>query len=332
MRKIYVLDPFKEEHIEMMQAAATEGGFEVVSLWPKLQKCTLESKKQALIAECLKDAEVIVGQPVIELLQDPEINCPNLKFIQISWAGTDQYTRNSKLFPKDRILLANSSGAYGLIISQFVIGEILTLMLNFKDYHMQQADRVWERRGPIKSLDHAKVLIFGAGNIGSVTAKRLKGFDAHTIGVCRNTDKPREFFDELCTLNEAESYISDADVIIGCLPNTEQTEMYMNADRLKLMKRGSIIVNVGRGNFIDCMALNELLESGLIGGAGLDVTNPEPLPKDHPLWDNPKCFITPHASGASFDHLKETEDLICEIACDNIRRYVNGEKIRNSIF
>jgi len=91
-------------------------------------------------------------------------------------------------------------------------------------------------------------------------------------------------------------------------------------------------VNVGRGNFIDCMALNQLLKEDKIWGAALDVTNPEPLPEDHPLWNNPKCMITPHASGGAFDMAKETEDLLCSVVCDNISRYCQGKIIINKIY
>lgn len=94
----------------------------------------------------------------------------------------------------------------------------------------------------------------------------------------------------------------------------------------------AIIVNVGRGNFIDCMALDKLLSSGHLWGAALDVTNPEPLPQDHPLWNNPKCMITPHASGTTFKHLDATEDLLCGVVCDNLSKYYNGEPIGNRVY
>ena len=99
-----------------------------------------------------------------------------------------------------------------------------------------------------------------------------------------------------------------------------------------MIKKDAIIVNVGRGNFIDCMALDELLKNNHLWGAALDVTSPEPLPKDHPLWENPKCIITPHTSGVAFSHLKETEDLICDIVCENISKYIKEESLINRVF
>ncbi|SCP97925.1 D-2-hydroxyacid dehydrogenase [Anaerobium acetethylicum] len=323
MRNILILEPFREKHINLIKSAAKED-FTITQISGDYDEKELK--------DALKKAEIVIGQPPISFLQNPEINCPKLKLIQMTWAGTDQYTRSDLQFPKESVSLANASGTYGIIMSQFVVGMILSLMLNFKDYHIQQQQRVWDRRGPIQSLDHAKVLIYGAGDIGSAIAKRLSGFDAYIIGVCRNTDKQRAFFNELCSLDDAESYLPVADVVIGCIPNSDETNGYMNYRRLKAMKKGAIVVNVGRGNFIDGIALDELLSNGHLWGAALDVTNPEPLPKEHLLWSNPRCMITPHASGTAFEHLQATENLLCEIVCENISRYCNCEKIKNKIY
>ena len=323
MAKILIFDAFREKHIEAIKAAIGVN-HEVMALSPDSDEITLK--------DALKTVDIVVGQPPLHLLQEPEVNCPTLKFIQMTWAGTDICTRAAMSFPKERILLANASGTYGMVMSQFVIGMTLAIMLNFKKYHDQQQERVWLRQGPIKSLDCAKVLIYGAGDIGSHTAKRLQGFDAYTIGVCRNTSERRECFNELCTLEDSEKYLPEADVVICCIPNSEQTTGFMDDRRLGLMKKGAIIVNVGRGNFIDCMALNDKLNDGHLWGAALDVTNPEPLPEDHPLWANPRCMITPHASGVAFEHLPETEDLLCNLACENLGRYLSGGEIKNRVF
>lgn len=325
-RKLLILEPIQEKHLEEIKKTVKDS-FIIKQLKQLPNSCSREELKAEL-----KDAEIVIGQPPLDLLQNPEVNCPKLKLIQMTWAGTDIYTRSELDFPKDRIVLANASGAFGMVMSQFALGMILSLMFNFKDYHIQQQNRIWEKKGPVKSLDKAKVLIFGAGDIGSAIAKRLTGFDAHCIGVCRNAEKPREFFDELCSLEDAHRYLPEADVVVGCIPNTVETQGYMNYERLKSMKKDAILVNVGRGNFIDCMALDELLRQGHLHGAVLDVTDPEPLPKDHPLWDNAKCMITPHTSGTTFGHLDATEDLLCEIVCGNLSRYCKGEEIINRVY
>lgn len=320
-KEILILEPFKSHHLEQIKNAAGPD-FSITQILPSAD-CD-EAELKAAISR----AEIIVGVPKIELLQNPQTSCPNLKFLQMTWAGTDIYTRNVLPFPPN-VTLSNATGVYGLSISQFVICQILTLMLNFKAYHTQQQKKIWERRGPIQSLEGATVLIYGAGDIGSTTAKRLCGFDCHTIGVCRNTSKPRAYFNELCTLNNAEKFLPQADVVVCCIPNSEETAGYFDERRLRLMKTGAILVNVGRGNFIDNNALDKLLCEEKLWGAALDVTNPEPLPENHPLWENPRCLITPHTSGVAFNHLEETEDMLCALACENITNYRNHTKLRN---
>ena len=176
------------------------------------------------------------------------------------------------------------------------------------------------------------MLIFGAGDIGSCVAKRLSGFDvASIVGVCRDTSKPREGFDKLISLTRAESYLPESDIVVGCIPNTPETSGYFGEKRLHLMKEGAILVNVGRGNFIDMAALNSVLQEGHLQGAALDVTDPEPLPIKNPLWRNYRCSITPHVSGTAFGRCEGTEERICEICCDNLRRYRADEPLAHRV-
>ena len=145
-------EPFCTEHLDLIKEAA---GSEFT-----LQQLDAGCDENSL-EDAIKTAEIIVGQPPLKHLLPAETKCPELRFIQMTWAGTDQYTQSSIPFPKDRIALANARGAYGMIISQFVICQILSLMLNFKAYHNRQQNKTWERQGPILSLQNANVLIQG---------------------------------------------------------------------------------------------------------------------------------------------------------------------------
>jgi len=325
-RIILVLEPFDEDFTAELNALVKDSFC--------VKRAGYDDDE--LLKEELHNAEVVIGQPPLCMLTEPENNCPKLRFIQMTWAGTDIYTGTSQeaalSFPKERILLANASGAFGMIMSQFVVGMILSLMLGFKEYAHNQDRALWKKGGAIKSLDNASVLIYGAGDIGTCIAKRLSGFNAHCIGVCRDTEKRREYFEETCTLVDSDKYLSEADVVIGCIPANGETSGFMDEARLRRMKEGAVLINVGRGNFIDCMALDKVLGEGHLTGAGLDVTDPEPLPASHPLWKNPRCMITPHTSGASFGQLKETERLIGDIVLDNISAYIAGGEIKNKVF
>ena len=151
-RTILIFEPFCMEHLDLIKEAAGSE-FTLQQLDSGCDENSLEN--------AIKTAEIIVGQPPLKRLLPAETKCPELRFIQMTWEGTDQYTQSAIPFPKDRIALANARGAYGMIISQFVICQILSLMLNFKAYHNRQQNKTWERQGPVLSLQNANVLIQG---------------------------------------------------------------------------------------------------------------------------------------------------------------------------
>lgn len=317
MKELLILVPFKADHMRKIEAAAA--GEWDIRFHP--HGLTGDELKEALCT-----AEAVIGEPAPELLHEAK----NLKWVQMTWAGTDLYTRGKIPFPEG-MRLTNASGGFGTIISQYVLGQILSIMQNFPAYNRQKELGIWRDVGPVDSLEGKSVMIFGAGNIGSETAKRLQGFDPVIYGICRNPSRPRRYFDSLLTLEESDAMLRDAHVVVCCIPNSEETVHFLNRDRLYRMRPDAVLVNVGRGNFIDCEALAEVLASGHLRGAALDVTEPEPLPPSHPLWREPRCVITPHVSGGSFGRWKGTEDLICDICCENIRRWSRGEELKNII-
>lgn len=279
--------------------------------------------------DALAQADAVIGEPAPELLAEPT----PVQWVQMTWAGTDLYTRGKIPFP-DHVRLTNVAGAaYGHIISQYVVGQILAIAQNFPTYVRQQEQELWKCAGAVKSLEGATVLIFGAGDLGSCTAKRLSGFDVRCIGVCRGTSRPRQHFESLVTLEEVEAQglLAQADIVVNTLPNTPQTAGWLNDRRLHQMRRDAILVNVGRGNFVDCNALARVLAKGLLRGAALDVTDPEPLPQGHPLWSEPRCVITPHEAGGAFGKSQGTEDRICSVCCKNVGHFVAGEPLEHVV-
>lgn len=311
--RVLVIVPFRERHMEALRQAAPEASFTQV-VRPKEQE----------LRQLLAAADVVVGEPAPALLAE---GTP-VRWVQMTWAGTDLYTRGGIAFPADTRLTNVAGAAYGHTISQYVVGQVLSLMQNLPTYVRQQEREHWQDVGKVATLEGARVLIYGTGDIGQKTAHRLEGFDtARIVGVCRDTGSPRPGFDELATLDEAEGQLPEADVVINCLPNTPETAGYLDERRLRLMKEGAVLVNVGRGNFIDCAALARVLSEGSLRGAALDVTDPEPLPKGHALWSEPRCVITPHASGGAFGKSDGTEDRICAVTAENLRRFVAGEPL-----
>ena len=128
-----------------------------------------------------------------------------------------------------------------------------------------------------------------------------------------------------------ESALAKADIVVGCLPATEKTRGLLNLERLHQMKKGAFLINVGRGNLIDTKALTAVLEEGWLGGAALDVTDPEPLPEEHPLWKMEQVILTPHIAGVSFGYSKDTENRILHICCQNLERYLTRKELLNRV-
>ena len=199
-----------------------------------------------------------------------------------------------------------------------------------RHYDRLQQAHCWDTHWQEGTLEGKTVLILGTGDIGSALAKRLQGFDCRVIGI-RRTAGNLPYFDEIHTLDALNSLLPQADVVAGCLPGTRGTAGLLNERRLRAMKSTALLINCGRGSLIDTDALVRVLQSGHLGGCGLDVMTPEPLPPDHPLWDLENVTLTPHISGASFDHVQEIEDRIYLLAAENLRRYLDGEPLLNQV-
>lgn len=270
------------------------------------------------------DAEAVIGEPRTEKIRQAK----SLKFIQMTWAGADIYTCNGA-FPQG-IRLATASGAFGGVISEYVVGAVLCLYRRFPEYIENQRSALWCDAGAERTLEGKTALILGTGDIGSNVAKRLSAFGTKNIGV-RRTGAPAQYFEEIHTLSNLDSLLPRADLIIGCLPNTKETGHILDGKKFALMKSDALLINVGRGSLIDTPALTRALEEKRIAGAVLDVLEKEPLAADSPLWSMPNVLITPHISGRGFGHDPATERKIWDICLENLRRYLSGEEIINEI-
>lgn len=268
-------------------------------------------------------AEVVIGEPRTERIREAK----NLKFIQMTWAGADIYTRGG--FPQG-IKIANASGAFGSVIAEYVIGAILCIYRCFPEYVENQKVCIWRDAGAERTIEGKTALVLGTGDIGSNIAKRLSAFGTKNIGI-RRTGAPAQYFDEMHKLSNIDALLPRADLVIGCLPNTKETGHILDGKKFALMKSDALLINVGRGSLIDTPALTRALEERRIAGAVLDVLEKEPLAADSPLWKMPNVLITPHISGRGFGHDPATERKIWDICLENLRRYLSGEEIINEI-
>ena len=268
--------------------------------------------------------DIVFGNPS----QKKIINAgEKLKWVQLLSSGTDRYNTD---FP-DNVTLTSATGIFGESISQHVLCCILSLYRKMPRYLQLQKQHKWQISGFGKSLKGKTVLILGAGDIGCCTAKLLKAFGTYNIGVKRTVKDLPENFDEMHTLEDLDLLLPRAEIIVCCLPSTKSTVHLLDKRRFALMKRSPLIVNVGRGSLIDTSALIHALESKTLSGAALDVTEPEPLPEDSPLWDMENVIITPHISGPSLSDDGFMCDEIAQLCSDNLKSFLSAGKLINTV-
>ena len=248
-----------------------------------------------------------------------------LRWLQTWSAGVDPYLKEGVL--REGAMLTSAVGAYGQAVSEHMFATLLALCKRLHQYRDAQNRNSWTPLGEVKTLAGATVLVAGAGDIGSSFARLVKGMGAHTVGLRRSPERGAEGIDEMHPLSALDEWLPKADVVALVLPHSPETDRLMDGPRIGRMKRDAILLNAGRGSAVDCGALAQALEEGHLWGAGLDVTAPEPLPGDHPLWRAERCLITPHVAGG--DHLPAIRERLVDIALDNLRRYLAGEPLRN---
>lgn len=251
----------------------------------------------------------------------------DLRWYQTGSAGVEDYVRPG-VMPQGAAL-TNATGAYGLAISEYMLASLLCLMKKLELYRDAQKEASWRSQGGVDSVYGANVLVLGTGDIGGEFARRCKALGARVVGVRRRQGDCPDYLDELHTIEDLDALLPQADVVAITLPGTPATRGLFDGRRIGLMKRGAYLLNVGRGYIVDSGALCDALESGRLAGAGLDVTDPEPLPPDHPLWRVPTALITPHTSG--YYHLKETHWRIVQIFVENLKRFLSGGELLNQV-
>ncbi len=304
---ILVTLPTNDEHKKLLEKQAPQANFEYVV-------------QSEVTQEQVKNADVIIGNVPPAYLK----NADKLKFLQLNTAGADGFTTAIG----EDVLLTNTTGSFGLAISEHMIGMVLMLMKRLHQYRDNQLKCVWHDEGNVKSIEGSKVLVLGLGDIGGEFARKMKALGAYTIGVRRKDTTKPDYMDEIHLQEDIDKLIPEADIIAMALPGTNETRKIMNKQRIDSMKKGAILINVGRGYAVDTDALADAVERGDIL-AGVDVTDPEPLPENHKLWKCENAIITPHISG--FFHLQETHNRMVKISAENLSRFVNGKPLMNIV-
>ncbi len=304
LKNVLVAVPHKPEHREMFKAALPGAEFRFAR------------------ADELADADLAAMDAVVGNLKAENLpKLTNLRLMQLISSGVaPHYLTLRDTHPK--AVLCSATGAYGPGMAEYMLAALLMLMKNLHLYRDSQNQGAWVRRGEVRSPRGMRALLIGAGSIGTEFARLVKLLGAYTVGVRRSEGPYDASFDEMHTREDLDDLLPRADVVALSVPETPQTIGLMDARRFSLMKKGAYLLNVGRGSALDQDALVQALRSGHLAGASIDVTTPEPLPAESPLWKEQNLVITPHVSG--FWHLQATHDRVIEIACENLKAFPDG--------
>lgn len=273
--------------------------------------------------EEIRGADIILGNVEADRLA----LAPDLKWLQLNTAGADQYVKEGVLAPQT--LLTNAASCYGLSVSEHMVAVTFFLLKKLGFYYRNQMDSLWKDEGQVRGIEGSRTLVVGLGNIGGSYARKMSLMGSRVIGLRRTVSECPPYLEAVAAFEELDKYLPEADIVALSLPNTPQTTHIMNAERLAAMKQGSFLINAGRGSAIDQDALVNALQNGPLAGAAIDVTVPEPLPSDHPLWKCENLLLTPHVAGGY--HMQETLNSIIRLFIDNLGRYASGEDLRGVI-
>ncbi len=251
------------------------------------------------------------GRAASELI----LKMPALKVVQSPNAGVEDLL---KILPAG-VTLCNAAGVHDASTAELAIGLTIAVRRGLASFARNQAEGIWSHSSN-HSLADSRVGIVGYGNIGKLIAKQLSNFSVEVFAFSRSGK------DGALPMSEFDRVLPTLDVVILILPLTPETHHLVDEQRLSLLKDGATLINVARGQIVDSMALVAELESGRIS-AGLDVTDPEPLPKGHPLWSAPNVIITPHVGGDTTAFEKRGRKLVE----DQIQRWIIGDPLINVV-
>ena len=273
------------------------------------------------------EAGAIVGYCDDELLSA----APHVSWVQIYSAGAERCFPSATL-SSGEATLSNMQKMSSPMIAEHAIALMLSLTRNLPVFLDKQNEGEWKRSATftegMTSVSGKTMLVLGLGGIGTEIARRGAALGMRVIATRNSSREGPEFVDYVGLSDEMISLAREADVIVNALPLTETTRGILNAEFFAATgkTKPGYFINVGRGATVDTQALLEALQSGRLAGAGLDVTDPEPLPRDHPLWSERNVIITPHVSSRGADRFRQEL-----LTVENIRRYLAGDRLLNVV-
>jgi phosphoglycerate dehydrogenase-like enzyme len=308
--RIVLCYPVEARHREQLQAAAPQA--------------TLIDAGQEGISREILSADIFIGHAKVPVPWDRVVAQGRLRWIQSSAAGLDHCLTPEVI--QSPILVTSASGLFADQVAEQTLALCLGLLRSLPAFFQAALRREFIRR-PTSDLHGATVGIVGFGGNGRRLAEVLAPFRTRILATdLYPVDRP-ETVEQLWPADRLEDLLPQVDVLILCVPLTPRTEGLIDRQALARMRPGAILINVARGPVVVERDLVEALRQGHLGGAGLDVTEVEPLPPESPLWDLPRVIITPHVGAQSANRVDVTTDF----ACENLRRYLAGQPLLNLV-
>jgi phosphoglycerate dehydrogenase-like enzyme len=278
-------------------------------------------EQESRFLEMLGQAEVLFDFDRAHLRDLPAV-APRVRWVQSTSAGIGQMVKRVGL-DKTGIVLTTSSGVHARPLADFCL---MAMLMFAKDYVRMERDKKskrWERYCG-EELTGKTLAIVGLGRVGQEVARHGKRMDMRVVGM-RRSDVPVEGIDKMVDRDQLRDVLGETDFLVLAAPHTQETEGIIGADEIAAMKRGAVLINIGRGQLVDEPAMIRALEEGRLAGAALDVFSAEPPRADSPLWDMPNVIISPHSAST----VTQENARITELFCDNLQRYLSGRPLRN---
>ena len=282
-----------------------------------------EERPDVDVEGLLAEAEVLVAT---RIPSDVTERAPKLKWIQVTSAGIDHLWQDC--LEGSDITVTTASGLHAIPMREFVLGGMLAFAKGLLRMVAQKQERRWDRF-LVAELHGATLVLIGVGSIGGAVASAAKQLGMRVIAVRRRQGRKGvpDSVDEVATSDELPGVLARADYVVNSLPLTARTEGLLGEACFRAMKPSAVFVNVGRGRTVDQAALIRALAEERIAGAVLDAYEQEPLPADSPLWDLPNVLLSPHMGADTASYMERMTDILC----DNLRRYAQGQALRNVV-
>jgi D-2-hydroxyacid dehydrogenase (NADP+) len=312
------------------QRRVYRGGRPLWAGYPEPPRAEDESDEEARekLEPILRETEVLLTNPIVP--DDIVEQAPALKWLQLTSAGVDRLLTAPVV--QSHVTVTTASGIHATPISEYVIGAMLAFAKGLPKAFRAQQERAWRPFWP-EELEDKTVGVLGVGAIGARVVKLAKALDMRVLALRRSAERRMKGeeagmdVDEMLPPADLPYLLAESDYVVVALPLTPESREMIGEAELRAMKPNAVIVNIGRGAIIDESALVRALKEGWIAGAALDVFQQEPLSGESELWGLENVIVTPHISGGTPRYMERAVGLFC----DNLRRYVAGEPLRNVV-